>query len=145
MANEILVNDFTTTLNGSISSGATSLVVNDSPTSAMTAGQFRVRIDDELFLVTAVGGSGNKTWTVSPGQESTTQASHSSGVSVYVVVTAGGIDQWKRDQPAGAITQKDFAQSVTVDADHVLIVAERMTIDSGTLTTLSSGAVLVIL
>ncbi len=74
-----------TTLNGAILAGATSFtVVSHAPFPAVA--QFRVVIDNELYLVTA--GSSTNTWTVTPGIEGTTSASHANGAGVFLVLTA---------------------------------------------------------
>lgn len=86
---ENLVNDFSTTLNGAITNTATSLVVASA--TGAPAPNFRIRIDNEIMLVTAVAGT---TWTVSRGQEGTTAAAHSSGATVAHVLTKGGLDAY---------------------------------------------------
>ena len=82
-------NNASTTLNGSILSGATSLVVT-SAANFPTTGNFRILVDSginlEYMLVTAVSGT---TFTVTRGQEGTTAVAHSSLVQVVHVVTAG--------------------------------------------------------
>src|SRR5579871_6318228 len=85
MATEQFANFAQTTLNGSITAGATSLVVN-SVTNFPTVPQFRIAIDQEIFLVTGLSGT---TFTVIPGYENTTQANHSNGAAVAQVLTAG--------------------------------------------------------
>lgn len=61
----------------------------------MPAADFRVRVDDELMLVTAVVGS---TLTVTRGIEGTTAASHADGATVTVVVTAATFTQVQADR-----------------------------------------------
>ena len=73
------------TLGSTISSGATSLSVV-SAASFPTSGQFRVVIDQEIFLVTNVSGN---TFTVTPGYESSTQIGHTAGAAVRLLLTAG--------------------------------------------------------
>ena len=87
MALEQFANNAQTTLNGAITAGATSLTVQSAagfPSSPL----FRIVIDSELMLVTAVSGT---TWTVTRGIEGTTAASHSSGATVIQMVTAGAV------------------------------------------------------
>lgn len=107
MSSEKLINSFATnpntdqadtTLNngGTLASGDLTLTVNTLP-AGVSAAQFRIKIDDELLLVTAIGGTGNKTWTVTRGAESTSAASHVDGSNVYLVETAGGFLQWLND------------------------------------------------
>lgn len=121
---EVLVNSAVTpsgtgdtTLNngGTLTSGATSLTVATLPTYVSSA-QFRIRIDDEIMIVTAIGGTGNKTWTVTRGAEGTAAASHADGSNVYLVPTAGGLGQWLNDFGLAAT-------KLTGNADKVLYVS----------------------
>ena len=80
---ERLANGAETTLNGAITSVATSLIVA-SASKFPTEGDFRIIIDSELILVTVVAGN---TFTIVRSIESTSAASHSNGVDVAQVVT----------------------------------------------------------
>ena len=84
---EQLVNLVQTGLAAAISSGATSLTVN-SATGMPSTGNFRILIDSEIFIVTAVSGT---TLTVTPGAEGSTTTSHISGAIVTAVLTAGAL------------------------------------------------------
>jgi len=97
-----------TTLNngGTLTSGATSLTVNTLP-AGVSAAQFRIKIDDEILLVTAIGGTGNKTWTVTRGVEGTSAASHVDGSNVYIIPTPGGFLQWLQDTILGSTAPAD--------------------------------------
>jgi hypothetical protein len=86
MSLEQFANEYSTTLQGSITAGATSLVVS-SATGAPGV-PFRLKIDDEILLVTAVAGT---TYTVTRGQEGTPAASHADGAAVEHILTAGGL------------------------------------------------------
>jgi len=90
---EQLVNGTQTTLNGTITAIATSLIVT-SATGFPTVGNFRLLIDSEIVLVTAVSGT---TFTISRAQEGTTGASHTSGVNVTHVFTAGAANSFRAD------------------------------------------------
>lgn len=83
MSIEQFANNASSTLNGSILAGATSLTVT-SATGFPTTGNFRLLIDSEIFLVTSVAGA---VFTVSPGQEGTTQAGHTTGATVTCLLT----------------------------------------------------------
>jgi hypothetical protein len=52
---------------------------------------FRIRIEDEILIVTAIN-TGTNTFTVLRGQEGTVSVSHPSGAKVYHILTAGGLD-----------------------------------------------------
>lgn len=81
------------TLDGDITSGATSLDVIDA-SSFPTTGQFRLLIDSEIILVTGVASN---TFTVLRGREGTTPAAHLDTVVVDHVLTAGAIQQHRLD------------------------------------------------
>ena len=85
---EQLANDALTTLAAGITVSDTSIVVS-SRTGFPEQPVFRIRVDDELLLVTA--GAGTTTWTVERGIETTTPAAHSSGAQVAQVLTAGSL------------------------------------------------------
>ncbi len=87
MAVEQYSNLAQTTLGSGINNSVTSLTVA-SATAFPSAGNFRILIGTELLLVTAVSGT---TFTVTRGVEGTTAASHSSGDTVSLIATAGGL------------------------------------------------------
>lgn len=86
---EQTANFASTTLATAFTAGGTTLTVSASA-GFPSAGQFRVTIDSEIFLVTAVSGT---TWTVTPGAEGTTPANHASGASVDLMLTSGHLQQ----------------------------------------------------
>lgn len=59
-----------------------------------TSGNFRIRVDSEFMLVTAVSGN---TFTVTRGVESSTAVSHSAGAIVSLIMTAGSLNQFFTD------------------------------------------------
>ncbi len=89
MTTEQFSNLAQTTLASTVSAGATSLIVA-SASGFPAGGQFRIVIDQEIFLVTAVSGV---TFTVTPGYEGTMQAAHAGGAAVAHILTAGVISQ----------------------------------------------------
>jgi hypothetical protein len=82
-------NDYGTTLAGGITDTQTTLVVA-SGTNFPGSGNFRIRIENELLLVTAVSGT---TWTVTRGVESSQAVAHLDGMAVNHILTAGGLAQ----------------------------------------------------
>lgn len=95
---ENLANDFATTLASAIDNATGTLVVASA--SGAPAPNFRIRVDDEIMLVTAVAGT---TWTATRGIEGTAAASHASGAVVVHVLTAGALAQLFVDHaPAAA-------------------------------------------
>jgi len=92
MATEQFSNNAQSNLSTAIAAGDTSLtVVNASAFPA--SGQFRIIIDREILLVTAVAGN---TFTVSRGQEGTTAVAHVQSAYVTHVITAGGLGNCPR-------------------------------------------------
>lgn len=87
MATEVFANNASTTLNGAINNSVTSLVVT-SASQFPSSGNFRIIIDSEIMIVTAVSGT---TFTVTRNAESTVAASHSNGATVTCILTAGAI------------------------------------------------------
>lgn len=85
---EQFTNDIQTTLSSGINSSVTTIPIT-SATGWPTSAQYRVRIENELLLVTA--GAGTTSWTATRGAEGSTAASHSSGTDVHQVLTAGAL------------------------------------------------------
>ncbi|HYF28582.1 MAG TPA: hypothetical protein VD931_22775 [Baekduia sp.] len=114
---ENLGNDFATTLNGAIDNVTTSVTVTSG--TGAPAANFRVRVDDELMLVTSVGGGTN--WTVTRGVESTTAASHSSGATIAHVITKGGLDQYMLERRTlDQITAAAADQTGIANGDNII-------------------------
>lgn len=97
---ENIANNFQTTLSSGIDDVTTSIGVA-SATGAPSE-NFRIIIDSEIMLVTAVSGT---TWTVTRGVESTTAATHSNGANVAHVLTAGGLNQYVSENGLLSIDQ----------------------------------------
>jgi hypothetical protein len=94
-------------LNGAITSGALTLVVN-SATNYSTSGNFRILVGSEIMLVTGVSGT---TFTVTRAQEGTAAAAHADGSQVIQLVTAGALAQLKLDAiPVSTTTSSNFTQ-----------------------------------
>ena len=88
---EQYTNDASTTLNGVVAAGDATITVS-STTGFPGAGYFRIRIDNEILLVTSVAGV---TWSVSRAVEAVSgvqaAASHASGNLVTHVLTAASL------------------------------------------------------
>ena len=109
MTTERFSNQASTTLASSVSSGDLSITVQ-STTHFPTQAEFRIRIGQELLLITGVAGA---TWTVSRGVESTTAASHAAGSAVVAVLTAGGLDEMRSEIEAEHLTAGSLASATT--------------------------------
>jgi hypothetical protein len=81
-----------TTLAAAINATQTSITVSSD--SGFPAPSFTVLIGAEIVLVTAVGGAGNTTWTVTRGQQGTTAAAASTGAEVIFTTPAN--PPWKQ-------------------------------------------------
>lgn len=119
---ERFANDAETTLNGAINDVVTSLTVT-SATEFPTEGDFRLLIDLEIVLVTAVAGA---VFTIVRAQEGTTGASHTDLAPVIQIVTEDGlqsylresVDPWFNERPpyrihnasGNKLTKSDFTQ-----------------------------------
>jgi len=84
---EQFVNDPGTTITSNVLSGDATIHVA-SGTGYPSSGDFRIKINNELMLVTAVTGL---TWSVTRGIEGTSAAGHTSGDAVNHYLTAGGL------------------------------------------------------
>lgn len=93
MAQERKANNAQNTLSSAITAGATSLTVV-SASSFPTNPQFRIKINNELLLVTAVSGT---TFTITRGIEGTTAAAHGNSDTVTLVETQAGQVRHLRD------------------------------------------------
>lgn len=89
---ENLSNDKKTELQTGVLAGATSITVKNS--TGWPAVKFRIRVDDELMLVTNKGAGTQLTWTVERGIEGTTPADHLADAVVTQVLTVGGLLQY---------------------------------------------------
>ena len=90
---EQFANNASTTLNGALNNSSTTVnVTNGTPFSQ--SGTFRVIVDSEIMIVTAIAGN---TMTVLRGQEGSAAVSHLSGAIITQIVTAGALTQLKTD------------------------------------------------
>jgi hypothetical protein len=86
---ETFANQAVTTLSATITTTtAASCSVIDAAAFPAT-GNFRIKIDGEILIVTGVAGN---TFTVTRGAEGTTAATHASGASVIHLLTKGGLE-----------------------------------------------------
>jgi hypothetical protein len=86
---EKFANNAATTLSAAITTTtATSCTVTDASTFP-ASGSFRIKIDGEILVVTAVAGG---TFTITRGAEGTVAASHDNGADVIHLLTKGGLE-----------------------------------------------------
>lgn len=90
---ELFANNYATTLGTAIADGTTTTmtVAAGAPAALQGSGQFRVLVESEWMIVTAVGGSPFTSWTVTRGAEGSTAVAHANGVAVTHIVTSGAI------------------------------------------------------
>jgi hypothetical protein len=100
MAKEMYSNFVSGSVNTTITSGATSLVVNGYEAFPQS-GEFTVVIESEYIHITA--GAGTNTWTIERAQEGSTAASHNSGAIIYAVLTDGSLRKLHRVSKAGTL------------------------------------------
>lgn len=89
MALEQFANDPGTTLSSGCNASQTTISVTSS-SGYPSVGNFRIKIESEIMIVTAVSGT---TWTVTRAAEGTTGTSHNSGTIVNHALTAAGLAQ----------------------------------------------------
>lgn len=89
MATEKFANNAQTTLNGAIDNSTTTVTVT-SASAFPTSGNFRILVDAEIMLVTAVAAN---VFTATRGQESTSAVSHLDNATVTHILTLGSLDQ----------------------------------------------------
>lgn len=111
---EQVSNSATTTLSAGINSSDASLTVA-SASLFPTSGRFRILIDSEILIVTAVSGT---TFTVTRGAEGTTGASHSNGATVRLILTAASFDAYVRDRGAFSVGLADMKPAVAGTYDE---------------------------
>jgi len=90
---ERLQNNSSTTLDGGITAGATTVTVADGSVFP-SEGDFRILVEDELMLVTA---RSTNDLTVTRGVEGTTGVTHASGTTVRMILTEQGIENYVRE------------------------------------------------
>src|SRR4051812_42988700 len=87
MTTEVFTNDGASTLAVAVD-GALGQITVASATTFPTTGQFRIKIDNEYMLVTAVSST---VFTVTRGIEGSTAAAHAINATVRHVLTATGL------------------------------------------------------
>lgn len=96
---EQFANNASTTLNGAINNSTTTVVVTNGSVFSQS-GTFRVIVDSEIMLVSAISGN---TLTVARGQEGTSAASHLTAAIITQIVTSGALAQFKLDTSIGVM------------------------------------------
>jgi len=95
MTTENLTNNATTTLR--VNCGPEDTAIYVAISTGFPAPNFRVAVDGEILLVTAIDGT---TWTVARGQETDNGGSlargHSAGATVAAVLTVAGLTNYVR-------------------------------------------------
>lgn len=133
MATEKFANIPITTLNGGID-GVTNTVIVADPSLFPTQPQFRIRVENELMLVTGVTGP---TFTATRGIEGTSAVPHLSGVSVTHILTAGAVDLFC--QTDDARLTNDRTASGLRSATTVVVVSAATAPSPGQVLTATSG------
>lgn len=123
---ENLGNDFATTLAAAITTVGQTAISVVSGTGA-PAVNFRIRIGDELMLVTSKGSGTD--WTVTRNIEGTTATTHLNGADVAHVVTFGGIDAYGDENFASIFPGAAAGKTRLVPVNHQLNVVEQLILD----------------
>lgn len=121
---EQIRNNASTTLSGSIDSTQTTLTVA-SGTGFPSSGNFRIKIEGELLLVTGVSGT---TWTVTRGIESTSGAGHANAVAIIHVLTEKGLEvyvgEYIRTGASGSLPAAEKAGRLYLPNDGVTLLRD---------------------
>lgn len=110
MATEKLANAAASTLNGTILANPGTLTVT-SATTFPSAGNFRILIDSEILLVTAVAGN---VFTVTGGQEGTAAAGHTNLAAVTHILTADALARYRADATAVGLCEGRLTLTTSV-------------------------------
>jgi hypothetical protein len=108
---ETFANSAKSTLSAGINETALSLTVSNG-SKFPSSGQFRVKIEAEILLVTARSGNN---FTVVRGQEGTSATTHASGEEVVHILTAGALEQLKVD--AMGLVKDPVAKAVSTSGN----------------------------
>ncbi len=133
---EQFANGASSTLNGAIDSAVLTLTVT-SAAKFPFGGTFRILIDTEIMIVTAVAAA---VFTVTRGAEGTAAAAHANGALVTCILTTGAIAQLTTD--ATGIAAADATAKVVAaaaDATAKVVAAVNVQIVNDLRLTLSTG------
>lgn len=108
-------NDAETTLDGAITDVATSLTVI-SATAFPTEGDFRILIESEIILVTAISG---EVFTIVRARESTTGVAHASAKDVIQIVTEEGLTEYVRESADPWESERQAYRLVDASGDKI--------------------------
>lgn len=109
-------NNGSSTLNGSITDVAASLVITSAATFP-TDGNFRILIDSEIVIVTAISGT---TFTITRGAEGTTPAAHANGATVQHILTAD-VMNFMRQVTIRKTSDESVTSNTTLQNDDELL------------------------
>jgi len=123
MATEVFTNAAATTLASNYTAGSGTLAVA-SATGYPTTGNFRIIVGTNILLVTAVSGT---TFTVTGGQEGTTDANASSGAAVTPILTKLAMQAVQQTRPrATNASSSTYTIDTTGGAPDVFILHNKL-------------------
>jgi len=121
---EQFANSTQTTLNGSINNSTTSVVVTDGSVFP-SVGNFRVKCESEIMLVTA---RSSNTLTVVRGQEGTSGASHADLSKIALILTDASINQYNADYvPLWGYSSQPALNKLVADDGSTILAASDFT------------------
>src|SRR5262245_26734501 len=122
---EVYTNSAVTTLQLSMLAGDTTCTIADPTNFPSTNGQYRIIINNEIMLVTAVAGS---VLTVTRAQEGTTAVAHSAGATVAGIATAASIVRardrhpWLHNREPGKLkVVNGTVQTITKGTEYTML------------------------
>lgn len=140
MRRERFANDAESTLSASINDSVTTVTVDDA-SAFPTEGDFRIIIQNELLLVTAVSGND---LTVVRGIEGTAAAAHPESESVFHIITTSGLEKYVSENVHGNQDPTLPPLRLYDSSDNVLTMASFAWVNQApaTASDLGSGAIL---
>jgi hypothetical protein len=137
---ELLRNFATTNLDGSIDNSVTSIDVDDGSVFPST-GNFRVKVEDEIMLVTA---RSSDTLTVVRGSESTAAASHGDNTVITLILTNGSLTEYNKDAvPLWGLSTQPALKLVADDGQTLLTTADWTWANQGSASVSDQGGTIV--
>lgn len=140
---EIFLNNTSTTLAENITDEDTEFEVGSWPYNIFE-NNCRVKIDDEIMILSNTSGTSNENWTVTRGVEGTTAASHTSGATITAILTADGL--YSGMLPNGGSTNQILSQGeygpqwTTPAINFIQGATDHAAIDAGPYQIMFSGA-----
>jgi hypothetical protein len=135
---EFYSNGAVTTVHTAIDAVSTTLVV-ETDANFPSLGNFHIKVDSEIMVVTAVSGTSPSTWTVTRGAESTAAAVHSSGTFVFNIFSKEALEGLVVELHQGTVVQSRRRLNFVDTASLVWTLTDDPTNQKMDITAVASG------